>query len=136
MVTYHTLGDPALPSLLFGDCISKNNEVLAAGLEALKIAKDEGVTLCYGSDLLGPMGKYEFKEFVIRSQVLTPLEILQSATINPARTLGEKSIGRIEGGCKADVLILNSNPLEDISVFERYEQEINGCDQGGKSMSQ
>jgi imidazolonepropionase-like amidohydrolase len=38
--------------------------------------------------------------------------------------LGEKSIGRIEGGCKADVLILNSNPLEDISVFERHEQEL------------
>lgn len=124
LVTYHTLGDPSLPRLLSEDCMGKNREVLDIGLEALKMATEEGVTLCYGSDLLGPLGTYQAKEFTIRSQVLTPLEILQSATINGAKMLRENSIGRVEPGYKADVLILNSNPLEDISIFERPEQEL------------
>ncbi len=124
LVTYQTLGDPCLPRLLSEDCMSKNREVLDIGLEALKVATQEGVTLCYGSDLLGPLGTYQAKEFSIRSQVLTPLEILQSATINGARLLGQEALGRIEPGCKADILILNSNPLEDISIFERPEQEL------------
>ena len=124
LVTYHTLGDPFLPRLLSEDCMGKNREVLDIGLEALKMATEEGVTLCYGSDLLGPLGTYQAKEFTIRSQVLTPLQILQSATVNGAKMLREDTLGRVEIGCKADILILNSNPLDDISIFERPEQEL------------
>ena len=124
LVTYHTLGDPSLPRLLSGDCITKNKEVLDIGLDALRIAKEEGVTLCYGSDLLGPLGAYQLKEFAIRSEVLSPLELLQCATINPARMLRDETLGRLKIGCKADILILNSNPLEDISLFQRHEKEV------------
>jgi imidazolonepropionase-like amidohydrolase len=125
LVTYQTLGDPSLPQFLPAESSEKNKIVLAMGLEALKIAKEEGLTLCYGSDLLGPLGQYQLKEFGIRSQILTPLDILQSATINPAKMLRQDdALGRIQPGYKADILILNSNPLEDISVFERPEQEL------------
>ena len=132
LVTYQTLADPRLPQFLPPEAQSKNEKVLAAGLEAIKIAKEEGVTMCYGSDLLGPLGAYQLQEFGIRSQVLTPLDILQSATINPAKMLGQESLGRIEPGFKADILVMGGNPLEDITVFERHEQELLAVIKGGR----
>jgi amidohydrolase family protein len=47
---------------------------------------------------------------------LTPLEALQTATINPARFLGKSSdFGAVESGRIADLLILRANPLEAIA---------------------
>jgi cytosine/adenosine deaminase-related metal-dependent hydrolase len=46
---------------------------------------------------------------------LTPLEALRTATLNPARVLGlANSLGTIEPGKLADLVLLDANPLEDI----------------------
>lgn len=111
----------------------KNSEVLQSGLAALKIASEAGVKMCYGSDLLGPLGSAQTKEFAIRSQVLSDLEILQSATINPASMMGcENSIGQVKDGFLADILILNDNPLDDVTIFDRPEDHILAVIKGGR----
>jgi imidazolonepropionase-like amidohydrolase len=47
---------------------------------------------------------------------LTPLAALQTATVNPARYLGrESTLGTVASGRKADLVLLDANPLEDIS---------------------
>ena len=49
---------------------------------------------------------------------LTPLQALQAATINPARYLGETdSLGTVEAGKIADLVILSANPLDDINAL-------------------
>jgi imidazolonepropionase-like amidohydrolase len=51
---------------------------------------------------------------------LSPLQALQSATVNPARTLGlEKSQGTIEVGKRADLLLLEADPLVDVGNARR-----------------
>lgn len=51
---------------------------------------------------------------------LTPLEALQSATINPARFLGrEKELGTVAEGKLADLVLLDANPLESIEHTKR-----------------
>ena len=51
---------------------------------------------------------------------LTPLEALQSATINPARFLGrERDLGTVEVGKLADLVVLDANPLLDIANVGR-----------------
>jgi imidazolonepropionase-like amidohydrolase len=51
----------------------------------------------------------------IVSAGMTPLAALQTATINPAKYLGlEKTLGAIEPGKSADLVLLDANPLEDI----------------------
>lgn len=97
----------------------KNKEVLHKGLNALKIATEAGVTICFGTDLLGPLHYAQSREFGLRAQVQTPLEIIQSATVNAARMLGQEAfLGQIAPAFAADLLILNGNPLEDISILD------------------
>ncbi|KAJ5141775.1 hypothetical protein N7526_002770 [Penicillium atrosanguineum] len=112
---------------------SKNTQVLKSGLEALKIAAEAGVTMCYGSDLLGPLGSAQTHEFALRSQVLKPLQVLRSATINPAKMMGwEDAIGQIKEGFHADLVVLGKNPLEDVTIFDDPEQYVLGVMKDGR----
>ncbi|KAL3441329.1 hypothetical protein BJX65DRAFT_255535 [Aspergillus insuetus] len=112
---------------------AKNTEVLKAGLQSLKIAYDAGVTICYGSDLLGPLGIAQTHEFALRAQVLPSLAVLQSATINPAKMMGqEHSIGQVKEGFWADLLFLNRNPLDDVTIFDRPEECVLGVMKEGR----
>lgn len=55
----------------------------------------------------------------------TPMEALQAATLNPARYLGkEKDLGTIETGKFADLVLLDANPLEDISNTQKIRAVI------------
>ncbi|RMX71254.1 hypothetical protein D0869_15819 [Hortaea werneckii] len=104
---------------------TKNTEVLHSGLGALKTAADAGVTICFGTDLLGPLGEAQPKEFAIRSQVLSSLAVLRSATINAASLVGcPDYLGQAREGFSADLLLLARNPLEDIKVLDNPEANI------------
>ena len=60
------------------------------------------------------------------------LEAIKSATVNPATFLGlEGKVGRIKNGHKADLVILNSNPLDNI----RNTQKINAVIKNGYLLS-
>ncbi|KAE8363229.1 hypothetical protein BDV27DRAFT_165552 [Aspergillus caelatus] len=103
----------------------KNEEVLKSGLQAIKIAEDAGVTICFGTDLLGDLHFAQAREFKLRRQVQTSTNILRSATVNPARLLRqEKFLGQVAPGFAADLLVLNANPLEDITILDMPEQHI------------
>lgn len=107
------------------DSAEKNEMVLQKGLQALRIASDAGVTVCYGTDLLGPLHFAQSREFGIRSQVLSPVEILRSATVNAAALLMQADhLGQVKEGFYADVLILDKNPLEDITIFDKAEDTV------------
>jgi imidazolonepropionase-like amidohydrolase len=125
LVTYSEMASEKWAGFLPHDLASKNAQVLKSGLQALKIAADNGVTICYGSDLLGPLGQAQAGEFGLRAQVLTPLQIMQSATINPARMVGrDTSLGQIKPGFEADILVTTANPMDDVTVFDDAESNI------------
>ncbi len=53
---------------------------------------------------------------------LSPLEILQSGTINVARYLDkEDRFGEIKAGLEADALLISNNPLEDIGALKEIQ---------------
>lgn len=114
----------------------KNTEVLNKGLEALKMATDAGVTICFGTDLLGPLHFAQSKEFSVRRQVQSSVQILQSATINAAKLLmQEDSLGQVKAGFRADLLILEGNPLQDISLLEQPETSVIAVIKDGRIVS-
>ncbi|KAJ5893639.1 hypothetical protein N7495_005330 [Penicillium taxi] len=133
LITYAEMSDERWKGFLPPESQAKNQQVLKSGLEALKIASEAGVKMCFGSDLLGPLGHAQTHEFALRAQVLKPLEILHSATINPAKMMGwEDSIGQIKEGFLADLIVLNKNPLEDVTVFDQPEQHVLGVMKEGR----
>jgi imidazolonepropionase-like amidohydrolase len=81
-------------------------------------ANQAGVTIVAGTDDLArnsPNIHAELQLLVERAG-LTPFEAIRSATLSAARVLGaQDSIGTIEAGKIADLVILDGNPLEDIA---------------------
>ncbi|WBW74483.1 amidohydrolase [Schizosaccharomyces osmophilus] len=133
LVTYKAMASDRFSNFLPEDARKKNEKILAAGLKSLEIAKNAGVNICYGSDLLGPLFAVQTEEFVLRSSVCTPGEILQQATINPAKLFGmENKLGQIKPDFYADLLILNDNPLEDISVLDSPYRHLLAVMKGGR----
>ena len=64
--------------------------------------------------------------------IFTPLEALQTATINPAKFFGmEDRLGTVERGKLADMVLLDANPLDDI----RNTQKIAGVIANGRYFS-
>ena len=79
-----------------------------------------GVRFMAGTDAPNPwaypgVSLHEELNLLVRAG-LTPMEALQTATINPAIYLGlQDSLGTVEKGKVADLVLLEANPLEDIS---------------------
>ncbi|KAJ3528864.1 hypothetical protein NM208_g10012 [Fusarium decemcellulare] len=133
LITYSQMASERWKGYLPPESRAKNTQVLRAGLEALKIASEAGVTMCYGSDLLGPLGAAQTQEFSLRSQVLSPLEILRSATINPAKMMScQDSLGQLKEGFHADILLLEGNPLENVTLFDKPDRHVLAVMKGGR----
>ncbi|RPD57732.1 hypothetical protein L226DRAFT_554267 [Lentinus tigrinus ALCF2SS1-7] len=109
----------------------KNEQVMARGLDALKIADDAGVIICYGSDLLTSMHALQTEEFTVRSSVLPSARVLKHATTNAAIMLGDPKLGKIAAGCYADLLVLDASPLDDVTVLDYPEDHLFAVIQGG-----
>jgi imidazolonepropionase-like amidohydrolase len=103
---------------LDADALERLKWVRARGPESLEIMHRAGVKLAYGSDVLGSMGSYQSEEFLIRAEVLPPIEVIRSATANAARLVRmEGKVGTIAAGAFADLLVLDADPLKDLSVL-------------------
>jgi imidazolonepropionase-like amidohydrolase len=98
--------------------LQKLRKVHDRALEGLEIMKRAGVKMGFGTDLLGLQHTRQGTEFTLRSQVLTPFEILHSATAVNAEILqmGGK-LGVIEPGAFADLLVVDGNPLINIDLL-------------------
>jgi Amidohydrolase family len=103
--------------------------ILPLELEAVRLLNEAGVVLLAGTDVGVPFqipGRSLHGELLRLAEAgLTPLEVLQTATINPARVLGmADSLGTVAPGKLADLVLLEVNPLEDISGTQRIRAVI------------
>lgn len=131
LITYATMAK--FKGFLPPASAKKNKEVLEKGLDAIKIAAEAGVTICFGTDLLGKLHFAQSQEFGLRRQVQSSLEVLRSATVNAARLLRQDQfLGQISPGFAADLLILDANPLDDITILDVPEQHVLATVKGGR----
>ena len=89
-----------------------------------KALHDKGVKLMAGTDALIPTNTHGFSLHDELQELvgvgLTPFEALKTATTHPWEYLGMFEIaGTIEVGKRADLVLLNGNPLQDISNVEK-----------------
>ncbi|AOB29602.1 peptidase M38 [Bordetella sp. H567] len=118
LITYEALANEGADYGLPPDSVAKIATVRTAGLHSLEIYKRAGVKMGFGSDLLGPSQRLQSDEFRLRAQVLTPHEVIQSATSVAAEVLRmDNRLGRIVPGAIADVLVVDGNPYKDVSCL-------------------
>ncbi len=133
LVTYEMLKNEGEQYGLQPDSIAKIDDVRLSGLDSLKIMFEAGLPMAYGSDLLGDMHVHQSEEFVIRNRVLPAAEVIRSATSVAARLLRkEGEIGSLTPGAWADLIVVNGNPLDDISLLTGQGKHIPLIIQQGK----
>lgn len=96
----------------------------AVGMQNLRRLQDAGITIAMGTDAgnIGTLhGPSIHREFALMKEAgLTPAEILRSATTNGALALGlAAETGAIAPGMRADLVILDADPLADVANLQR-----------------
>jgi imidazolonepropionase-like amidohydrolase len=135
LATYEALARRGAESGMPADQIGKLERVRDAGLESLLIAAAAGVRLVYGTDLLGPMHDEQLAEFALRAQVQPAADVLRAATVHAAALLGEDDLGVVAPGARADLLLLDGDPLADLAVLTRPERHLRAVLQGGRTVA-
>lgn len=94
-------------------------------LEIVGALHKAGIDIVAGTDQAVP-GHSIYRELELYVKAgFTPLEALQSATAVPARVMGmDHEAGTIEAGKRADIIILNANPLDNISNIRSVDKVI------------
>jgi imidazolonepropionase-like amidohydrolase len=103
--------------------------IIPLELENARLLHEAGVMLLAATDVGVPLqvpGISLHRQLVRLTEAgLTPLEALRTATLNPARVLGlADSLGTIEAGKLADLVLLDANPLADIRNTQRIRAVI------------
>ncbi|AMO23640.1 amidohydrolase family protein [Ramlibacter solisilvae] len=90
----------------------------SGAIEGLRHMRAAGVKVCFGTDLLGDLYKHQCREITLRSEVFTAIEILHQLTSIPAEMMMlEGQIGCISEGAFADLLVVDGDPLQDVSLL-------------------
>jgi len=86
-------------------------------VSALRIARETGLRIGSGSDLIGPYQARRGEELRLRAELESPMQALVSATSVNANILGLDDVGLIRVGMQADLVAWQADPLEDAKAF-------------------
>ena len=118
LVTYFEMKQRAHEFGMSGEMLEKNDLVIEGALRSLEICKRAGVKVAFGTDLLGQLRSQQSREFELRAQVVSPMEIIRSATVIGAEVLRhEGKLGCLRPGAYADLLVVDGDPLQDLSLL-------------------
>jgi imidazolonepropionase-like amidohydrolase len=93
--------------------------VEAKMIDAVRIARDAGLLIGSGSDLLGPGQNRRGLELVLKSRLLGPMDALVSATRNNATIMRlDDRLGTLQRGKLADVIAVRGDPLAQPELFD------------------
>jgi len=133
LVAYYAMRERAAEYGMTNDMLAKNDLVIDGGLRSLEICKRAGVPVGYGTDLLGALQVEESREFLLRSEVLSPIEIIRQATTIGARIIRQEGkLGTLKAGAYADLLLIDGDPLKNLGLFQEQGKYLAAIMQGGK----
>jgi imidazolonepropionase-like amidohydrolase len=133
LVTYYAMRERAAEFGMGGDMLAKNDLVIDGGLRSLEICKRAGVPVAYGTDLLGALQVEQSREFMIRSQVMSAIEIIRAATTIGARIVRQEGkLGTLKAGAYADLLLIDGDPLKNLGLFQEQGKHLAAIMKGGR----
>ncbi len=122
----HQLTDYGDKLGLYPESLEKARGIVEQACQSIENCMKAGVKVGLGTDIFGAEFHYlQSSEFEYRSAVSKPVDILRSATsINAEILQREGDLGCIAPGALADLIVLEKNPLNDLSQFKKPEENI------------
>lgn len=112
---------------------AKAEEAFKHALAGMDSMRRTGVKVGFGTDLLGATYVMQCREFSIRREVFSPLEILRQATSINAELLMQKGkLGSIAPDAHADLLVVDGDPLADIGLLADDGRKLSVIMRGGE----
>jgi imidazolonepropionase-like amidohydrolase len=122
MVTYEAIYREGKRYGIGDHQIAKIDLARQQSIQGLTHAYRAGCKIGSGSDLLGDMASQRAVEFELKAQVMTPMEVLLSATkVNAELFRMSDRIGSVEPGKYADLVVLEGNPLRNLRAFQNQD---------------
>jgi imidazolonepropionase-like amidohydrolase len=113
--------------------IAKLDLVRNQGVDAIRTARAANVKIGYGTDLLGEMHADQSLEFTLRAPAMPAAEILRSATSVNAELIGQAGkLGVIAQGAFADLVVVDGNPVADLTLLQEQGRHLPLIMQAGK----
>ena len=110
---------------------AKLKEIVKVHKENISVAYEEGVNILMGTDSgVIPHG-HNLEELVHLTEIgMSEDEAIASGTVKAAEFLGKDNLGMIKENYVADLILVNSNPLEDISILSDNDNVLNVIQDG------
>ncbi|WP_138466715.1 amidohydrolase family protein [Poseidonocella sp. HB161398] len=116
--------------------LEKNDMVLEGGYRSLEICREAGVKVAYGSDLLGALNEDQSREFSIRAEVQSPIEVIRAATTIAAEVIRRPGLlGTVAEGAFADLILVDGDPTRDVTLLEGQGRHMPVIMKGGAFVS-
>lgn len=132
IVAYVAMKERAAQLGMLPEMLEKNEMVLDGGYRSLEICKRNGVKVAYGTDLLGALAEDQSREFSIRTTVVPAIDVIRSATVIGAEVVRRPGkLGVIEPGAWADLIVVDGDPLKDITLLENQGAHLAAIMKGG-----
>jgi imidazolonepropionase-like amidohydrolase len=133
LVAYVTMKERAAQFGMSAEKLEKNDLVLRGGFESLEICRKAGIKVGFGSDLLGQLQEEQSREFLLRAEVVSPLEAIRSATLIGAEIVRMPGrLGVIEPGAIADLLLVDGDPVADLQLLQHQGQSLAAIMKAGR----
>jgi imidazolonepropionase-like amidohydrolase len=110
---------------LASEKVAALGDLIARAYHSIEVARDAGVKLGSGSDVVGPWQGRRGEELTYKARVLGAHEAIISATrINAELFMLESEIGTVEIGKRADLVLVKGQPLDDIELVAEPDNVI------------
>ncbi|GEB16222.1 amidohydrolase family protein [Pimelobacter simplex] len=133
MVCLFSLVEQGLEMGLPSDRMGDLRTIYEQSMSGLDVMRSAGVKLGFGTDLLAGFYPQQSREFELRREVFTPLELLRQATSVGAEVLMQTDrLGCVKPGAHADLLVVDGDPLADIGLLSAGARNLDLVMRGGE----
>jgi len=133
LVAYYAMRERAKEFGMTAEMLAKNDMVIDGGLKSLEICKRAGIKVGYGSDLLGALQVDQSREFLLRREVLSPIEIIRQATLVGAEIVRMPGkLGVVKPGAFADILVVDGDPLKKLELLTGQGEHLSVIMKAGR----
>lgn len=134
LAVVHEVANAAQGAGMLPERAAKASGMLDNMLASIEACRRAGVKVGLGTDIFGTeFHDMQASEFRYRADVDSPIDILRSATsVNAEIAQCGDTLGQIKPGYAADLILLDGDPLQDLSIFERYRASMPVVMRGGR----